>query len=298
MKKETKWYKSVLPSIAALLVATASLLPIGCGSDKETIQNIGSDTLLTIAQAWAEAYKLVEPKISVEVNGGGSGTGIAALINGTANIANASRSMKPEEKENAEKNTGKTPKELIVGFDAIAVYVHKDNPLNEISLDQLADIYGEEGKIVNWTELGIDAPGGKNEIIRISRQNNSGTYAFFREAVLGKKRDYKLGSRDMHGSKDVVELVGKTIGSIGYSGMGYATEEVKMLKVIGRGDDASAYAPSIVNTLSKKYPISRPLLMYTLGEPTGKIKTYLDWCLSEAGQKIVENNGFVPLPTN
>lgn len=298
MKKETKWYKSVLPSIAALLVATASLLPIGCGSDKETIQNIGSDTLLTIAQAWAEAYKLVEPKISVEVNGGGSGTGIAALINGTADIANASRSMKPEEKENAEKNTGKTPKELIVGFDAIAVYVHKDNPLNEISLDQLADIYGEEGKIVNWTELGIDAPGGKNEIIRISRQNNSGTYAFFREAVLGKKRDYKLGSRDMHGSKDVVELVGKTIGSIGYSGMGYATEEVKMLKVIGRGDDASAYAPSIVNTLSKKYPISRPLLMYTLGEPTGKIKTYLDWCLSEAGQKIVENNGFVPLPTN
>lgn len=298
MKKETKWYKSVLPSIAALLVATASLLPIGCGSDKETIQNIGSDTLLTIAQAWAEAYKLVEPKISVEVNGGGSGTGIAALINGTANIANASRSMKPEEKENAEKNTGKTPKELIVGFDAIAVYVHKDNPLDEITLDQLADIYGEEGKIVNWTELGIDAPGGKNEIIRISRQNNSGTYAFFREAVLGKKRDYKLGSRDMHGSKDVVELVGKTIGSIGYSGMGYATEEVKMLKVIGRGDDASAYAPSIVNTLSKKYPISRPLLMYTLGEPTGKIKTYLDWCLSEAGQKIVENNGFVPLPTN
>lgn len=298
MKKETKWYKSVLPSIAALLVATASLLPIGCGSDKETIQNIGSDTLLTIAQAWAEAYKLVEPKISVEVNGGGSGTGIAALINGTADIANASRSMKPEEKENAEKNTGKTPKELIVGFDAIAVYVHKDNPLDEITLDQLADIYGEEGKIVNWTELGIDAPGGKNEIIRISRQNNSGTYAFFREAVLGKKRDYKLGSRDMHGSKDVVELVGKTIGSIGYSGMGYATEEVKMLKVIGRGDDASAYAPSIVNTLSKKYPISRPLLMYTLGEPTGKIKTYLDWCLSEAGQKIVENNGFVPLPTN
>jgi len=298
MKKETKWYKSVLPSIAALLVATASLLPIGCGSDKETIQNIGSDTLLTIAQAWAEAYKLVEPKISVEVNGGGSGTGIAALINGTADIANASRSMKPEEKENAEKNTGKTPKELIVGFDAIAVYVHKDNPLDEITLDQLADIYGEEGKIVNWTELGIDAPGGKNEIIRISRQNNSGTYAFFREAVLGKKRDYKLGSRDMHGSKDVVELVGKTIGSIGYSGMGYATEEVKMLKVIGRGDDASAYAPSIVNTLSKKYPISRPLLMYTLGEPTGKIKAYLDWCLSEAGQKIVENNGFVPLPTN
>ncbi len=297
MKKEAKWSKSSLLSTAAL-VATASLLPVGCGSDKETIQNIGSDTLLTIAQAWAEAYKLVEPKISVEVNGGGSGTGIAALINGTADIANASRSMKPEEQENAERNTGETPKELIVGYDAIAVYVHKDNPLDEITLDQLADIYGEGGSIVNWTELGIDAPGGKNEIIRISRQNNSGTYAFFREAVLGKKRDYKLGSRDMHGSKDVVELVGKTIGSIGYSGMGYATEEVKMLKVIGRGDDAGAYAPSIVNTLSKKYPISRPLLMYTLGEPTGKIKAYLDWCLSPAGQKIVEENGFVPLPSN
>lgn len=297
MRMKTKRSIRSIPAKTSI-VLSALFLPSGCGSDKETIQNIGSDTLLTIAQAWAEAYKVVDPSISVEVNGGGSGTGIAALINGTAGIANASRSMKPEEKENAEKNTGKTPKELTVGYDAIAVYVHKDNPLNEITLDQLAEIYVEDGKIVNWDELGIDPPGGKNEIIRVSRQNNSGTYAFFREAVLGKKRDYKLGSRDMHGSKDVVELVGKTIGAIGYSGMGYATEEVKMLKVIGRGDDKAPYPPNVETTLSKKYPISRPLLMYTLGEPTGKIKAYLDWCLSAAGQKIVEENGFVPLPTN
>lgn len=292
--KTNRCKRSVLATTS--LILSALVLPSGCGSDKETIQNIGSDTLLTIAQAWAEAYKQVEPSISVEVNGGGSGTGIAALINGTADIANSSRSMKPEEKENAEKNTGKTPEEHIVGYDAIAVFVHKDNPLEEITLDQLADIFGEGGTTENWSQLNVNAPGGKDEIVRVSRQNNSGTYAFFRKAVLAKK-DYKSGSLDMHGSKDVVELVGKTPGSIGYSGMGYATHEVKMLKVIDRGDDKTAYAPNVENTLGKKYPISRPLYMYTLGEPTGKIKTYLDWCLSEAGQKIVEENGFVPVST-
>ncbi len=273
-------------------------LQSGCGKQyagRQTIQNAGSDTMVNLAQAWAEEYGNVNPAISVEVAGGGSGTGIAALINGTADIANCSRAMKPAEAEKAKQNTNKTPQRLIVGLDALAVYVHKDNPLEEIALATLAEIYGENGETENWSQLGIDPPRGNDEIVRVSRQSNSGTYMYFREAVLGRKRDYKLGSLDMHGSKDVVELVAKTPGAIGFSGMGYAIDEVKMLKIV-QGEGQESYAPSVENTLSKKYPIARPLFMYTLGEPTGDIKAYLDWCLSAAGQKIVEDSGYVSVP--
>jgi phosphate transport system substrate-binding protein len=289
--------RSFLETTTFALIAVALLS--GCGkrnTGKETIQNVGSDTMVNLAQAWAEVYADVAPGISVEVSGGGSGTGIAALINGTAEIANCSRAMKPAEKERALQNTKKTPIKLIVGFDALAVYVHKDNPLAEITLAKLAEIYGEGGETENWSQLGIDPPGGNDEIICISRQSNSGTYVYFREAVLGNKRDFKLGSRDMHGSKDVVELVSKTPGAIGYSGMGYATNEVKMLR-ISKVEGEASYAPTIENTLTKNYPIARPLFMYSLGEPVGKIKAYLDWCLSKAGQKIVEDSGYVSLST-
>ena len=138
-------------------------------------------------------------------------------------------------------------------------------------------------------------PASADEIIRISRQSNSGTYFYFRDAILGKGHDFKLGSRDMHGSKDVVELVSKTPGAIGYSGMGYATSEVKMLRIAKKTGDKS-YAPTVENTLNHTYPIARPLYMYTLGEPTGGIKKYLDWVQSEAGQKVVTLSGYVPLP--
>ena len=137
--------------------------------------------------------------------------------------------------------------------------------------------------------------GAPNEIIRISRQSNSGTYNYFREAILGKGRDFKLGSRDLHGSKDVVELVSKTPGAIGYSGMGYATKEVKTLRVTRKAGE-TAYAPNIENTLNHTYPISRPLLMYTLGQPNAPVKKYLDWLHSAEGQKIVARSGYVPLP--
>ena len=298
--------KSIISNLFTLGVVTSAIfLSSGCGgggSDadgdgKILIQNAGSDTMVNLAQAWSEKYATIEPTVSVEVAGGGSGTGVAALINGTTDIANCSRSMKESEVEKAKTNGGKDPKEYIMGFDALAVYVHKDNPMESITIQQLAAIYGEKGEVTKWSQLGIEAPDGKDEIIRLSRQSNSGTYAYFREAILGKDGDFKLGSRDLHGSKDVVETVASTESAIGYSGMGYATDHVKMLKV-AKKEGADAYAPSVENTLSKAYPIARPLFMYTLGEPEGAVKAYMDWCLGPDGQKIVEESGYVANPTD
>jgi phosphate transport system substrate-binding protein len=203
--------------------------------------------------------------------------------------------MKPEEIDQAAKNTGKVPKEYIVGYDGLAVYVHKDNPLEEITFEQLSEIFAEGGKITKWSDLGVKVPNTSgDEIVRVSRQSSSGTYEFFREHVLNKK-DYKLGSRDMNGSKEVVELVSSTPTAIGYSGMGYASPGVRMLKVAQKAGQP-AYAPTVQNTLNKTYPISRSLLVYTLGAPQGPVKLYIDWMLSDAGQKVVEASGYVPVP--
>jgi phosphate transport system substrate-binding protein len=282
-------------------VAASALFQTGCGGKKAdavaaktVIQNIGSDTMVNLAQAWAEEYAKVEPAVSIEVSGGGSGIGIAALINKTADIANASRQLEAEEIEKAKK-VGEDPKEFMVGYDAVSIFVHKSNPLNEISMEELGEIYKEGGNLSRWSELGVTIPGADGKIIRVSRQNNSGTYHYFREAVVGKKNDFRAGSLDMNGSKDVVELISKTPGAIGYSGMGYATPEVKVLKVSKKKGDP-AFAPSIATTLNKSYPIARPMYMYTPGEPAPQVKKYLDWVHSDAGQKIVETTGYVPLP--
>jgi phosphate transport system substrate-binding protein len=267
----------------------------GGQGERTVIQNKGSDTMVNVAQIWAEEYRKVAPDVEVEVSGGGSGVGIAALIKGAVDVANASRDMKPEEIEAAKRNNpGREPKEFVVGYDALAVYVHKENPLNEISLEQLAGIFAEDGTITRWSQLGVEIPGtGDDTIVRVSRQSSSGTYEFFREHVLAKK-DFKLGSRDLNGSKEVVELIGATPTAIGYSGMGYATEAVKMLD-IAAFKGGTAYAPSVENTLDKSYPLARSLLVYTLGEPQGAIKKYIDWIMSEAGQRILEESGYVPI---
>ena len=271
---------------------------IGEKAEQVIIKNKGSDTMVNLAQAWAEMYTGVSTKASVEVSGGGSGTGVAALINGTVHIANCSRQIKPTELELATQNTGKAPQEFIVGYDALAVYVHHGTPIDKITVPQLAEIYGEDGKIKKWSQLGIEHSAcPSDKIIRISRQSNSGTYFYFREALLGKNRDFRIGSLDLHGSKDVVEVIGRTPCAMGYSGMGYATSEVKMLAV-ATDADAPYYPPTLENVLAKTYPIARPLYMYSLGEPTGEIKVYLDWILSTEGQKIVEKLGFVPLESN
>jgi phosphate transport system substrate-binding protein len=218
------------------------------------------------------------------------------LINGTVDIANCSRKMEPEEVQKARQNSHKEIKEYLVGYDALAVYVHKQNPLEEITIEQLAQIYGEKGTFTKWSDLGVKMPtAASDEIIRISRQSNSGTYVYFREAILGKGVDFKLGSRDMHGSKDVVELVSKTPGAIGYSGMGYATPEVKKLRVAKKAGER-AFEANAENTLNGAYPISRPLLMYSMGDPAPHVRKYLDWLHSDAGQKIVTQCGYVALP--
>ena len=287
---------------------TAALVFVGCNQSKDTaggdnskaaatttIQVKGSDTLVNVAQAWAEDYKKVEPSVSVEVAGGGSGVGIAALIKGTIDIATASRNMKASEIEQTKKNTGKDAKEFIIGYDALAVYVHKDNPLNEIAVEQIGELYKEGGSITKWSQLGVKIPGcDSDEIVRVSRQSSSGTYEFFREHVLGNK-DFKNGSRDMNGSKEVVELVSTTPCAIGYSGMGYNMPGVKMLKIAAKAG-ATPFPPSVENTLNKSYPIARSLQVYTLGDPQGAIRKYIDWTMSDVGQKIVETSGYVPIP--
>jgi phosphate transport system substrate-binding protein len=288
---------------AAAILAAGAFLLTGCGGKnggdkKQAIANIGSDTMVNLAIAWADAYSKVDAAVSVEVNGGGSGQGVAALINNSCEIANCSRKF--EEKESADftaKHPGKEPKEFMVGYDALSVFVHKDNPLTEISIEELQQMYSNDGKLAKWSDLGVsNIPGAKgDEIILVSRQNNSGTYHYFREAIVGKKNEMRLGTVDMNGSKDVVDLISKTPNAIGYSGMGYATPLVKHLKVSKKKGEP-AVEPTIATTLDKSYPIARPMFMYTAGEPTEQIKKYLDWIVSDAGQKIVAETGYVPLP--
>ena len=262
---------------------------------KSVIQNKGSDTMVNVAQVWAEEYRKAAPDVEVEVSGGGSGVGLAALLKGAVDIANASRDIKPTEVEQATKNTGKAPVGFTVGFDALAVYVHKDNPLSEVTLDQLYEIYAEGGNATRWSELGVKIAGTRDDtIVRVSRQSSSGTYEFFREHAL-RNKDFRLGSRDLSGSKEVVELVGSTPTAIGYSGMGYATPAVKMLKV-AKAKGEPFVAPNVAAVHDKSYPLARSLHVYTLGEPQGAVKSYIDWILSDAGQKVVEESGYVPLP--
>jgi phosphate transport system substrate-binding protein len=268
------------------------LTACGGGEQRQVIQNKGSDTLVNVAQAWAEEYQTVNPAVVVAVSGGGSGTGIAALINGTVDLANASRAIKDKEIALAEKN-GQNPVQHVVGFDALAIFLHGDNPMNEISIEQLAGIYGDGGEITKWTDLGVEVPGCQGqEIVVVSRQNNSGTYAYFRDAVLGS-RDFKLGTRDMHGSKDVVDLVEKTPCAIGYSGLAYATDHIK-LGCVAQETGGSCVNPSVDSAIDGSYPIARPLFMYTNGEPTGFVGDYLNWIKSDEGQCIILEKGYAP----
>ena len=284
--------------LSALLFTGCDKKDASTGGNKKggiSLQNIGSDTMVNLAQAWAEAYAKTEPNVSVEVSGGGSGIGVAALINGTCDIANSSRKLEKEEEEKATaKYGGKHPAEHHIGYDALAIYVHPSNPMTEISVEQLSEIYKEGGKINKWSDLGIAAPGGQDEIVRASRQNNSGTYHYFREAVVGKKSDFKSGSRDMNGSKDVVELVAHTPSAIGYSGIGYRTDKVKVLRVSKKAGEPSI-EPTIKTTLDKTYPIARPMFMYVPPGAKPEVDKYLAWIVSAPGQKIVVESGYVPL---
>lgn len=253
--------------------------------------------MVNLNQAWAENYKKVKPDVSIQVAGGGSGVGIAGLIDGTLDIAAASREIEPDEAEKAARAAaGVAPTAFTVGLDALAVYVHADNPVQSIALEELAEIYGDGGQLLKWTQLGVkNTACASDEIIRVSRQNNSGTYAYFREAVLGRTREFRLGSIDQSGSKDVVALVSRTPCAIGYSGMAYAMAGVRALGVSKKKGEP-AVAPTLATALDGTYPIARPLYLYAHGTPNGAVKDFLDWTMGPDGQKIVQDIGYVPAP--
>jgi phosphate transport system substrate-binding protein len=257
-----------------------------------TIENIGSDTIVNLALAWAEAYQGRQPGVRISVTGGGSGTGIAALINGTAHIANASRAMKPEERQQAQAN-GVEPFEIEVARDAIAVIVHPSNPVDALTLQQISDIFS--GQITNWKDIG----GEDRPIVLLSRETNSGTHVYFLEEVLrlGDKNNKTLFSPDtllLPSSEGITAEIRQNPNAIGYDGLGYVTPDVKTLAVAAR-PDAPAVLPSVESVNAGTYPIARPLFMYTRGEPSGVIRDYTDWILGSEGQRIVQELGFVPL---
>jgi phosphate transport system substrate-binding protein len=260
-----------------------------------TIENKGSDTMVNLALAWAEAYQQVRPEVRVSVTGGGSGTGIAALINNTVDIANASRQIKTEELQNAEKN-GVIPVEYVVARDAIAVIVNPSNPIDQLTLQQISDIYS--GKINNWSEVG----GEDLQIVRLSRETNSGTHVYFLEQVLrlGQPDNKTLFSRDtllLPSSQGITEEIKDNPHAIGYDGLGYVTDEVKLVAVAK--DIATPYVlPSADTVNNGSYPIARDLYMYSAGEPTGAILEYINWIYSADAQQIVKSLGFVPIEPN
>lgn len=264
-------------------------------SSSMVIRITGSDTMVNLVQAWAENYKKKRPDVSVQVAGGGSGVGIAGLIDGILDLAAASREMEPKEIERATQKNGQKPKEFSVALDALSVYVHKTNPLDTIAVEDLAEIYGDKGTIEKWSQLGVRNAGCTSDtIVRVGRQNSSGTYVYFREAVVGTKREYKLGSIDQSGSKDVVALVGRTPCAVGYSGMAYITPEVKAL-TLSKKKGEPAIAASAETAMNKTYPLARALYLYSPGEPKPHVKEFLDWVLSPEGQQIVTSIGFVPM---
>ena len=272
---------------ALTLGISASL--ISCGKKGDVIEVNGSDTMLQVGLAWAETYQAKHPDVLINVSGEGTGTGVTAMINGTADFAQASRPFKESEIADIVAARGVEPVEHIVGYDGIAVFINPNNPVKEVSMAQLKEIYAEGGSINNWSQLG----GPDLEIERFGRSNSSGTYGFFQSAVLGKGTEYKTGTGAQPGSAAVVKLCVTTEGGIGYSGMGYKTDEVGWLAV--SKDGGKAFEPSNETVGSGDYPIARNLYIYTLGKPEGAVKEYMDWIMGPEGQEVLAKEDFVPL---
>jgi phosphate transport system substrate-binding protein len=284
-----------------ILLLTLYLTLAACGTSdagdaatasQTAIENKGSDTMVNLALAWAEAYQGGHPEVRLSVTGGGSGTGIAALINGTVDIANASRAIKQEEREEAQAN-GADPTEFVVARDAIAIVVNPANPVNQLSLTQLSALY--RGEITNWKQVG----GEDRPVVLLSRETNSGTHVFFLEEVvrLGQKENKALFSPDtllMPSSEGIGAEVRQNPNAIGYDGLGYVTPDMKTLAV-AKSDGGSYVLPTIESVNDKSYPIARDLYMYTRGQPAGQVKAYMDWVLGSEAQIIVAQLGFVPV---
>ena len=287
-------YHFLLLTLLALLVSACAPASqsAGTASTSAYIENKGSDTIVNLALAWAEEYQTLHPDIRISVTGGGSGTGIASLLNGTVAIANASRKISADELKQAETN-GITPVEHIIARDAIAVIVNPNNPVSELTLQQISDIYS--GKISNWQEVG----GENRPIVRLSRETNSGTHVYFLETVLrlGDKKSKTLFSMDtllLPSSEGIINELRDNPNAIGYDGLGYVPKDLKMIAIAKK--DGEAYVlPSVATVNDKSYAIARDLYMYTAGEATGAEKDYLDWITAADAQQIVEKLGFVPI---
>lgn len=279
-------------------VVLSALLAVGCGGGEKrkkadgdgnktsTITDKGSDTMVQLAQRWAEEYGKKNTGLKVEVSGGGSGTGISALINGTTDIANASRPMKQEERDQVKAKFGADVVEIPVAKDGIAIYANEGNKVDSLTVEQLRDIY--LGKITDWKDLG----GEPGKIILYGRENSSGTYEFFKEHVLEKK-DFPAEVQTLSGTGGIVSAITKDPKGIGYGGAGYA-KGIKEIKIVSP-TTKMAMAPTEENVLSGAYPLSRNLFFYLRAQPTGDTKAYIDWVLSSEGQAIVKESGYFPL---
>ena len=290
-----------ITQLAILVVLIISACSTGAGGgdtsptgSNEYLNNVGSDTMVNLALAWAEEFQMENPQSNLAVSGGGSGTGIASLINKTTDVANASRKIKSEEIANAEEN-GIEPIEFIVARDAIAIIVNPNNPISELTLQQLSDIYS--GKINNWQELG----GEERPIVRLSRETNSGTHVYFLEQVLrlGDKEDKTLFSTDtllLPSSEVIGAEIRQNPNAIGYDGLGYVTPDMKVVAVAdARQENYEFIFPSAGTVNDGTYPIARDLYMYTAGQPEGFIKRYIEWIFTPQAQDIVTELGFVPI---
>jgi phosphate transport system substrate-binding protein len=275
-------------AVLGTLIAV-TLIVSGCGgsgSGTRAVTVKGSDTMVILGQRWAETYMSEHSGTRVQVTGGGSGTGIAALINGGTDICEASRPMKDKEKEQVRSRHGKEVKEIPVALDGVAIYVNESSSVQSLSEPQIKGIY--TGKITNWRDVG----GKDQRIVVYSRENNSGTYVFFKEHVLGNE-DFAREVQTLPGTAAVANAVAKDPASIGYGGIAYATG-IRAIAV-KRDETAEAVHPSLQTVQDGSYPLSRNLFFYTIGEPDGEVKAFVDWVLGSEGQKICEMVGYYPL---
>ena len=259
------------------------------------IRSKGSDTLSVLASQWAAHYQAQTPGITVAHVSGASSNGVAALINGHVELATASRPLKSQEVRQIISRSGKPPVLFVVGLDALSVVVHPLNPLHGLSLSQLGDIYGRDGQIRRWKDLGIVVPGCENQdIVPVSRKNNSGTYYLLREVLFKHKRHFRHRMATVKNSTAVVQQVAQTPCAIGYVGMGFVTAAVKTLCITKKG--GSCVPPTAAAALEKRYPLTRKLYIVASGPPSDAITQYMQWILGPAGQEIIKKSGFIPVP--
>jgi len=267
-------------------VLTIAALSFGFVMNQEVITVKGSDTMVNMAQVWAARYMEKHPEVKIQVTGGGSGTGISALIGGSTDICNASRPMKASEREKLKQRFNSTGVEIKAALDGLSIYLNKSNSVKELTLEQIKSIY--TGKITNWKQVG----GNDAKIIVYGRENSSGTYTYLKDNVLGGD-DYTSNMQSLPGTAAVVNAVAKDKNAIGFGGAGYAKDIKDAL--VKKDANSPAYAPTAENIKSNKYPITRYLYMYVKSRPTGALKEYIDWILSSEGQKIVVESGYFPV---